>query len=547
MIARALIVALLGTPFSEWADAKGLIDHAAKPAKSLVVPVFRNVTSNAGVNVEHTVMAAMPTDPESITAGAAAADINSDGYLDLFVVRGNSGEPDRLFQNSANGRMAFSEIAHAAGVDRRGIRGSGPVFTDINGDGIIDLFVGAVDHDPVALYLGNGDGTFSEGTTHFGLDALSRRNTMSAAFADYDRDGDLDMALSHWDWDGTFGDLPAISSTQTLWRNDSGKLVDHAEQSGLNFAIGADGRDFSFTPNFADINNDQWPDLLLASDFATSQIFINATDGTFIETTAPVISDRNGMGGSVADYDNDGDLDWFVSAIASEEVDNPGFDGNRLYRNLGDGSFEDVTDAAGVRIGGWGWGSCFADFNNDGLLDIFHVNGWYDERFAQLPSKLFLARGDGSFEESALAAGIFSDRQGRGLVCADFDRDGDIDLFIANNRTFSELYQNDLSAGHHWMTVSLQDYRTANTQGIGARVWLESAGVEQMREIQAGGNFVSANPAEAHFGLGGDPGIDLLTVRWPDGTVHTWEHVQSDRLATIVRSGSGQAVLWYMR
>ena len=531
--------------FTVSAFAKELPEYSAKPGSQPHIPHFSNITSQAGVNAEHAVQSATPSDPENIAAGVAAGDINNDGYLDIFVVRGNAGASDLLYQNRGNGRLEFDNVINEAGIDRVGIRGSGPVFADINGDQILDLLVGAVDHDPISLYIGNGDGTFADQTAQYGLEAISRRNTLSAALADFDRDGDLDMAFAHWDWDGTFGDLPAISTTQTLWQNDGQHFTDRADATGLNSAIGADGRDFSFTPNFADINNDEWPDLLLASDFGTSQVFVNTADGRFVETTTPVISDRNGMGGSVADYDNDGDLDWFVSAIASEDVDNPGFDGNRLYRNDGDGTFEDVTDEAGVRVGGWGWGSCFADFNNDGLLDIFHVNGWYDERFAQLPSKLFIARGDGSFEESALAAGIFSDRQGRGLVCADFDRDGDIDLFIANNRNFSELYRNDSADGHHWLSIHIIDRSTANTQAIGARIALEGGGTEQMRELQAGGNFVSANPAEAHFGLGENPKIDRLTVRWPDGVVHTWNTVQSDRNAIITRGLSGHAVLWY--
>src|SRR5262249_18364358 len=154
--------------------------------------------------------------------------------------------------------------------------------------------------------------------------------------------------------------------------------------------------DYSLAPNFADINNDGWPDLLIASDFGTSMVFLNNQDGTFKHVTNPtVITDQYGMGATVGDYNNDGNLDWFVTSIWSSNPDNM-HNGNRLYRGHGDGTFEDVTTQAGVRMGGWGWGATLADLDNDGNLDIFHVNGFPPDYFTD-PSVLFLSNGSGTF------------------------------------------------------------------------------------------------------------------------------------------------------
>ena len=384
--------------------------------------------------------------------------------------------------------------------------------------------------------INNGDGTFSDESAASAFAAMTSDNTFSAAFADYDLDGDLDLALSHWDWQEGVVNTDPIPDTETLWRNNGdGSYSNVSIQSVLSAAIGGDGTDYSFTPNFADIDNDGFPDLLMAADFKTSQVFLNNRDGTFSDITTDTISDENGMGAAVGDYDNDGDLDWFVTAIAAEDVpqDN-GFNGNRLYRNAGNGAFEDVTDAAGVRIGGWGWGACFADFNNDGHLDIFHVNGWYDARFAKLPSRLYIADGGGSFDEVALRAGVSTDRQGRGVVCTDFDRDGDVDLFIVNNQDFSELYENQHPNPRSWLTVRLRG-TGANTNGIGARVLATARGETQLREIRHGNNFVSQHVAEAHFGLGDAVQVTELRVVWPGGDEQTFEDVAVNQVLVIER------------
>ena len=221
---------------------------------------------------------------------------------------------------------------------------------------------------------------------------VSNADTWSTAAADYDKDGDVDLFLTHWTQSG---------GPNHLWQNNGDGSFSPVDVTAGITGITDTGYDLSFTPNFADLNNDGWPDIVLASDFGTSQVFHNNGNGTFTNTTQAVINDENGMGAALGDYDNDGDLDWFVSSIyEADGVPDGGWrtSGNRLYRNRGDGTFDDATDQAGVRPGHWGWGSVFADLNNDGHEDIFHVNGWEHPLFENDPSLLYMNCANGHLQ-----------------------------------------------------------------------------------------------------------------------------------------------------
>ncbi len=268
-------------------------------------------------------------------------------------------------------------------------------------------------------------------------------------------------------------------------------------------------------------------------------MFRNQRDGTFLNITTDVISDHSGMGSAVADSDNDGDLDWFVSSITHlEERDETGdpklLDGNRLYRNGGSGIFEDVTGPAGVRVGGWGWGSSFVDVNNDCWVDLVHTNGWFSENrgYPTDPTRLFVSRGDGTFDETAVEAGIDDQGQGRGVVCFDFDGDGDLDIFQANLNEPSRLFRNDTPADLGWLHVVLQG-PGPNTEAVGARIHVSIGGLTQMRELRCGNNYVSANAVEAHFGLGVAPTVDQVRVTWPDRTETVLHDVAADQRLVI--------------
>jgi hypothetical protein len=306
-------------------------------------------------------------------------------------------------------------------------------------------------------------------------------------------------------------------------------------------------REYSFTPIFADFNDDRFPDILLSSDYSTSQILINNGGTGYIDTTSNVVNDNSGMGGAVADYDNDGDLDWFVSAIGDiqERTTSP-YSGSRLYQNDGDGNVTNVTDVAGVKQSYWGWGTCFADFNNDGYQDLFTVNGFDGMTEAQSASRayvnynndravLHINNGDGTFTERGTELGITHTAMARGLACYDYDRDGDLDMLISNSAQAPSLFRNNtFSAGNNFLNIRLKG-RPINPQAVGARIYISLNGQEQMRELQLGNNYVSQNPVEAHFGLGESQLVDQVRIIWPglEGDVSELNNVEVNQFLII--------------
>jgi enediyne biosynthesis protein E4 len=472
--------------------------------------------------------------------GASAGDVDGDGLADVVLLRG--GNPPRLFINQ--GDDTFLDRTTAAGL--AGIDGipNGAVLADVNGDGTLDLLLGGIregtgpeqETTPMRLFLNNGQGVFTDATTASNL--ASSMDAHSMALADIDGDGHLDLAVAYWQPGNEVG-----LAEGHLWRNlGGGQFEDISLQAGVG-PFHVDDM-FHFTPNFTDLDGDGNPDLLMAADFENSRVFKNNGDGTFSDATdSNVITDENGMGATVGDFDNDGHMDWFVTSIWDEESsDQYGTSGNRLYRGLGDGSFEDVTDTAGVREGDWGWGTCAADFDNDGWLDLFMVNGYqgHNPKFANNSARLFMNDGDGSFTEEAIAMGIDSSGQGRAVVCFDSNNNGQIDVLVQRNSPFGggsvqpEFYRNLGHPDHHWLRVRLRDIGS-NRLAVGARLELTAGGATQVREIHAGNNYLSSEPIEAHFGLGTASTADL-TIRWPDGTETNHTGIEADQILTLDRA-----------
>ncbi len=497
-----------------------------------VVLSFTDVTSSAGINLYHANrFGSNPSMPSMFSGGVAAEDYDKDGDIDFYIVGGESGE-NRLYQNQGNG--TFVDVAAQAGVDVSDEKGSGPTFADIDGDGWLDLFVGAVDYDDVFVFRNKGDGTFEDVTASSGLE-FSADNSVSATFGDIDQDGDVDLFISHWGHVLNEGD-----SLEIIWRNDSTigniRFVDISTEMGLSDAYAEQFRteaspeaepDSSFVPSLSDIDGDGDFDLLLVSDYGLTKILRN-DNGIFTRVYSDALIDQFGMGSAAGDIDNDGDMDWYVTSIAEKEYDgedkNPteGYRGNTLYLNDGHGEFSNVSMSRGVADGGWGWGACFADFNNDGLLDIYHVNGWGQNgqlfsMFQDDESRLFINNGDDTFTDVAANVGVNDSNQGRGLSCNDFDNDGDVDILIANNQGPAVLYRNDLSQGHHYLKLNLTG-KAPNTEALGAKVEVRvSDNLTLTKEVRVDNNYVSQNANELHFGLGSHDGEVSVNITWPDG------------------------------
>jgi hypothetical protein len=509
------------------------------------VEQFGDVTAASGINYVNGYVVLPPADSEYdrvAPAGAAAGDYDGDGDVDLFVVRGDVG-PNLLYRNTGN--LVFEDVAAQAGIAftksaTENYRHAGPMFADMDGDGDLDLFLGGVEGDPSIIFSNNGDGTFTDVSAGSGIDTMGAQYTISAAFGDYDLDGDLDLFLAHW---GTPRDFISPGDTENLWRNDSDasgiKFTSVSVSAGISPTIinlpdpltVRDTADWSFAPAFARINDDLYPDILSVADFNHSAIFINNQDGTFTNATdVAVIIDSNGMGSAVGDYDNDGDLDWFVSSIKdTREIRRIG---NRLYRN-NNGVFEDATLEAGVASGSWGWGSCFIDFENDADLDIYHTNGWPFADWRADLSRAFLSNGAGQFEEKAAELGLDDTQEGRGIVCADFDNDGDIDIFQQHRDTelSATLWRNGTS-GNNYLKVKLNGL-PPNTEASGARIYITAGGTTQMREISIASNFVSQNPTVQTIGLGSAAQADELRIQWPDGLETLLPNVQAGQTIEI--------------
>ncbi|MEM7356154.1 MAG: CRTAC1 family protein, partial [Acidobacteriota bacterium] len=475
-----------------------------------------------------------------ITGGVAAGDYDGDGWIDLYVIGGDAGS-NRLFRNL--GDKTFEDVTAATGVGVDGERTAGAVFVDFDGDGDLDLFVGGaldtpprlfraeVQIDDTVLYTDVWSQAFAD------FDTAKTPVTWSPAFADYDGDGDLDAFLPHsMSPHGPILDPQTMGSTQHLWRNEGdGTFRDVSIETGISALFGVAGgpgeseRDQTFSPNFVDLDEDGRLDLVIAGDVGTSRVLLNRGDGTFANATdGAVITGRTAMGTTVGDFDNDSHFDWFVSHVRFIDPAS----GNRLYRGLGDGTLENVTASAGVRNGHWGWGACAADFDNDGHLDLFHVNGFYHVpnnpfvfggEWTNTPAVLFRSNGDGTFTQRAAEMGLSDGGEGRGVSCLDYDRDGDIDVAISNHRGPFRLWEN--VGGHAAGFVRLRlAGRAPNTRAIGARVELRPTGAgsslaPQLRLVRAGSNFVSSDPAELLFGLAGEAGPLELEVSWPDGSI----------------------------
>ena len=550
--------------------------------------------------------------------GVVFADLNLDGREDLLAAQnyarfpGNDllvHYPGKILQNYGD---KFQPVEKVAGAENS-LFGIAPIVSDFNGDGWPDLLVGHVYEPDSKLWLNNGGNGFLR-VTQFGHDTV--RTTHNSTFADIDNDGDLDMFSHNWDFMRTAEEIH-------VWKNDGRGLFEPWQDDVVYGAFG--DRDYTFAANFADVNKDGNLDILVAADFQRSQVFQGTESGEYINATrASDIKDYNAMGAAIGDIDNDQDLDWFVTNI---QFPIPGYAPfvNRMYRNEspvgGDIQMDEVAAYVGVEDGLWAWGACMKDFDNDGWLDIFHVNGFgyanntfehplfdvlswlgitgvYDlidsnvvglinslyeyfggfaevnerlgngylsegqliaelealiqsskelnERLGQdtfalqyfygTPARLFMNNQNGTFREEAELRHIDDTGEGRGIVCNDFDRDGDIDIVIMNHNGLPSYYENHfrriLNAEDNFLNVRLQGVG-GNQHAYGAKVYATSDTLNQYREMRFENNYMSNNAPELHFGLAADDVVSELRVEWPDGEVTVLNDVPVNQFMVI--------------
>jgi enediyne biosynthesis protein E4 len=515
-------------------------DSSRKNA-SVVQPMFQDVTKNAGLiySVDDD-----PTQGHAEQGGIGVDDINNDGYLDFFVAQG-AGAAGRLFLNNKDG--TFSDISLPSGVVTPG-SARGAIFFDIDSDGLNDLLVpvGPLDGNLV-IFKNKGDGTFLDVTEETTL--KPNGDTHSLAVGDYDKDGDLDVLVSMYARRPVSGEYESW-----LWRNDNGVFFDITDELPIppqtNDAAEFqpfDDWQWTYATSFSDVDNDGFLDLINIANYQNTHIYINLGGNGFLLMEQNKFTDEAGMGVAIGDYDNDGDLDLFISSIwhpdKSYDPFATGNSGNRLYQNNGKGSFTDVTDKAGVRIGHFGWGACFADFDNDGDLDLFHENGYGDKitpvgiayaYFINDPAVFFLNNGDGTFTEMAFDVGIKHTGQGRGVACLDYNNDGYVDILIANNKAPPVLYKNTTPKRNNYLHVKLKGL-PGNLQGVGAKVWITADGKKQLREIYLGGNYLSNHPVIAYFGVADASLVEKVEVEWNDisNTKTVLTNVMVNQLLTI--------------
>ncbi len=532
--------------------------------------VFVDAAAEAGIQFRHFSGVRSSQLPEDMGSGAAWADYDNDGWLDLFVV--NQAGPLTLTPNAVrnspahcalyhnNGDGSFTEVSAAAGLDYRGW-GMAAAWGDYDNDRWPDLLV--TTYGQSLLYRNKGDGTFQDVTEGVGL----LRETgfwAGASWADFNRDGFLDLYVCGYvqyalsDMQGSSmqydTEVPATINPSSfppernlLYMNDGkGHFNEVAEKAGV-----ADRAGRSLSAAWCDFNDDGWPDLYVANDVSDNVFFLNQGDGTFAEKSHDAwVSDyRGAMGIAVGDWDGDTDMDMFVTHWIAQE--------NALYSNLRaqissvDPSatvgvkFADEADRFGlgqIALDYIGWGTSFFDYNNDARPDIFVSNGSTFQQKADptllrpMAPQLFWNRGpnDGFFDVSAVSGAAFSGQYvGRGAAFADYDNDGDVDIFLVQQGGPGLLLRNEGASGSNWLEVQVEG-RLSSTSGIGTKLRVVAGESVQVQQIGSQSSYCSQNSLRAHFGLGSVAQVDTLEVTWLSGRRQQFTAVATKQIVRIV-------------
>jgi hypothetical protein len=530
---------------------------------------FTRITAAAGIRFRHEDgSSGRLYFPELMGAGCALADFTGDGRPDIYLVNGARlpgaapGPPFRAAFYRNNGDGTFTDVTAAAGLanERYGI---GCCAGDYDNDGRLDLYVTNVGRN--RLYHNNGDGTFTDVAASAGVGAGGFSS--SAAFGDYDNDGNLDLFVCRYvvwtpetdrrchvrDGDRLVRSqcLPIVypAARSILYHNNGdGTFTDVTAAAGI--AAVPPGRALGVV--WTDFDADGNQDLYVTNDMSDNFLFVNQGNGRFKEegrrrgvAAAADGRPQASMGAAVVDFDGDGRLDLACTNFVHEYL--------ALYRNLGNGTFEDVSARSGllqVTAPYVGFGLGFPDLDLDGWPDLFVVNGHVSaaegprmrEALSEPALCLLNDRRGGFVPVAQPGPDVTAPRVRRGAAFADVDGDGDVDVLVSNWRDEPDLLRNDYRPGkdvRHWMAFRLEGVH-CNRSAIGARVELRSGDRTQVQEVRSGGSYASQSDLALHFGLGEARAAAEVRVRWPGGAVETWQNLSADRVHTL-RQGESAA------
>ena len=501
---------------------------------------FKEVTQAAGIKHQFEVYEGF------LGGGICVLDINNDGYEDIFLTGGMA--DDILYLNNKNG--TFTNIYVQSGlIGTKGFITQGAVAADVNRDGFVDLYIttitskGAkklIPRAPNLLYLNKGNSTFRDATAEFHLDKLNSFST-GAAFGDFNADGYPDLYVGNYftEYPGdlsTINDAMIVSANQItegyLLLNEKGKSFKNVYES-----YGLAHKGFGFGGVFTDFDNDGDQDLFVNHDFGYKR-----TPDLLYENTYPWAGFKeigkktamdlkiNSMTSAVGDYNNDGWLDYFITNIRF----------NKFMVNQGAGKpFKEQSRELGLNNVTISWGANFADFDHDGDLDLFVSNGDLNPNCVPMGDYYF-ENNAGKFVESGRLKGVNDYGIGRGSVVFDYDNDGDLDLLVVNQKpvlpypiaSMTHLFRNDSTTGN-WLKIALRGV-DAESHGLGSRVEIVVNGVHQIREIDGGGSsHLSQNTTIAHFGIGQAAEIDEIIIHWTGGNKQILTHQKANQLLTI--------------
>ncbi|HEY0785336.1 MAG TPA: CRTAC1 family protein [Acidobacteriaceae bacterium] len=569
---RIVSVALLALQplLPAWAPAQAHSAAEAPPPTARTkacaagtVPQLIDVTASSGIRFNHLAASEKKYIVESMSGGVLVIDYDRDGWPDLYFPNAPTVDMalhqkqahSALYHNNRDG--TFTDVTEKAGVGLPGFAMGGAVG-DYNNDGWPDMYITGLGRN--VLYRNNGDGTFTDVAAEAGV-AAGHWST-GAAFGDYDGDGLLDLMVTRY-VDFSLSDLPVFGGTATCkYRGidvqcgprglkGSGDLLFHNNGNGtftdVSVRAGVEDKPgyFGMGVVWSDFNHSGRPDLFVANDSTPNYLYRNDGGGKFTDVSyesgtavSADGSEQGSMGVAVGDYNHTGRFSLYITNFADEY--------NTLYTNNGKWDFSDNSYEAGVALASlpWvKWGDAFADFDNDGWVDLLAVNGQVYPQVDTLPSgaryrqpkNLFMNRRDGTFCDASDLAGpaLQAPRVSRGLAIADLDNDGSVDAVVGDLDGGPMILHNAGVHGSHWVSFELAGTRS-NRLAIGARVAVTAAGMTQSDEVRSGGSYLSQSDLRLHFGLAQASTIDAVEITWPSGHVDRLTHLAADHFYSVL-------------